>query len=61
MQPMSPPQLMSPAGQVQAPATHVAPAPHALPQAPQLLASVCSSTHPSPAPQYVSPAVHWQE
>jgi hypothetical protein len=60
-QPMTPPQLMSPVGQMQTLAPHVAPGWHLLPQAPQLLLSVCSFTQPMIPPQYVSPGAHWQE
>jgi hypothetical protein len=43
---------------VQTPATHAAPAPHLMPQPPQLLTSVCSGTHA--APHGVWPVGHWQ-
>jgi hypothetical protein len=47
-------------GHVQTLFTQVAPGPQMFPQAPQLLASLVSFTHPMPVPQYVSFAGHWQ-
>ncbi len=51
-QPTTPPQLISPDGQLQTPAAQVAPGWQTFPQAPQLFGSVDSLTQPRLVPQY---------